>query len=136
MKNLIPLIALLILASVIFMYNFLDLGQEKSTPPEKSIVELVNENPGVIIDVRTQGEYDAGHLADADFQFDFRSGEFESKLDSLDKSKTYYLYCRSGNRSGQSAKIMKDRGFENVHNIGGYQDLVDAGFESSDSGQE
>lgn len=136
MKNLIPLIALLILASVIFMYNFLDLDQDKNTPPEKSIVELVNENPGVIIDVRTQGEYDAGHLVDADFQFDFRSGEFESKLDSLDKSKTYYLYCRSGNRSGQSAKIMKDRGFENVHNIGGYQDLVDAGFESSDSGQE
>lgn len=61
--------------------------------------------------------------------YNLTSGEFEEKLDSLDKSKTYYLYCASGNRSGKAAEIMKENGFENVHNLGGYNDLVEAGFE-------
>jgi len=33
------------------------------------------------------------------------SGEFESKLDSLDKDKTYFRYCRSGNCSGKATRI-------------------------------
>ncbi|MDZ7680804.1 MAG: rhodanese-like domain-containing protein [Fodinibius sp.] len=53
------------------------------------------------------------------------------QLKSLDKDKTYYLYCRTGNRSGQAAELMVENGFDNVYNIGGYQDLVDAGIPSS-----
>lgn len=93
--------------------------------------ERVTEQPGVIIDVRTQKEYDAGHLAEADRNLDLLNGDFEASLDSLDKEKTYYLYCRSGNRSGQAADLMKQKGFKNVYNIGGFQELVDAGVESS-----
>lgn len=92
--------------------------------------QKMNNTPGVIIDVRTQGEYDEGHLADVDLHYDFNSGEFERKIDDLDQDKTYYLYCRTGNRSGQAAEIMKKRGFENVHNIGGFDDLANAGFET------
>lgn len=90
--------------------------------------QKLEEEPGVIIDVRSQNEFDQGHLASADLQYDFNSGEFEEKVDDLDKDKTYYLYCRTGNRSGKAAQIMKDRGFENVHNIGGFEDLANSGF--------
>lgn len=92
--------------------------------------EIRSETPGVIIDVRTQGEFEEGHLAEVDHQFDLMNGDFEAQLDSLDKDETYYLYCRSGNRSGQAARMMKNHGFENVYNIGGYGELVDAGFET------
>lgn len=87
------------------------------------------EERGVIIDVRTKAEYNEGHLADTDLQFDFLNGEFEEQLDQMDTEKTYYLYCRTGNRSGKGARIMQERGFTNVYNAGGYEDLVSDGFE-------
>lgn len=42
-----------------------------------------------------------------------------------DKSKKYYLYCRSGNRSKQATQFMRKHGFENVYNAGGYSKLRD-----------
>jgi len=90
----------------------------------------VETQPGIIIDVRTQEEYNAGHLAAANQHHNLLNGDFKAQLKSLDKDKTYYLYCRSGNRSGQAAQLMVQNGFNKVYNIGGYQDLVDAGFES------
>lgn len=88
------------------------------------------ETAGVIIDVRTQGEYEEGHLSEADHQFDLMNGDFEAKLDKLPKDETYYLYCRSGNRSGKAARLMKDAGFEKVYNVGGFEELAEAGFEA------
>lgn len=85
---------------------------------------------GVIIDVRTHGEYSEGHLKEADLQHDYLNGEFQKQLGSMDRHKTYYLYCRSGNRSGKAARIMKMQGFENVYNVGGYENLANAGFET------
>lgn len=92
--------------------------------------EQIENEPGIIIDVRTPAEYRQGHLAESDLQYDFSGGEFEEKVDDLDKDKIYYLYCRTGNRSGQAAEIMKKRGFENVYNIGGFEDLASSGFET------
>lgn len=92
--------------------------------------EKYSETPGVVIDVRTQEEYEEGHLVKTDHQYDFMNGEFEEQLDKLDKDETYYLYCRSGNRSGQAARMMKSKGFENVYNIGGFEDLANKGFEA------
>lgn len=88
------------------------------------------ETEGIVIDVRTKDEYDEGHLTETDHQFDLMNGEFQSQLESLSKEETYYLYCRSGNRSGQAARIMKNAGFENVYNVGGFEDLARAGFET------
>lgn len=88
------------------------------------------EAEGVIIDVRTKDEFDAGHLAETDHQYDLMNGEFQSQLENLDKEETYYLYCRTGNRSGKAARIMKNAGFENVYNVGGFSDLANAGFET------
>ena len=111
------------------MFNFLSKSGGNGDMSEWK--EKIENEPGVVIDVRTQSEYDQGHLEKVDEHYDFNSGEFEEKVDDMDKDKTYYLYCRTGNRSGQAANIMKNKGFENVHNIGGYQDLVNAGFKPS-----
>jgi phage shock protein E len=92
--------------------------------------EMVEKERGVIIDVRTKGEYDQGHLVQTDDLIDFMTPDFRDKVGQLDKDKTYYLYCRSGNRSGQAARIMKGMGFDQVYNIGGFEELRDAGFEA------
>lgn len=88
------------------------------------------ETKGVIIDVRTQDEYDEGHLTETDHQYDLTNGEFQSQLENFDKDETYYLYCRTGNRSGQAARIMKNSGFDKVYNVGGFEDLANAGFDA------
>lgn len=97
--------------------------------PQTFKEELENQ-PGVVIDVRTPGEYDAGHLAETDYLIDFLSDDFDKEIDKLDKNKTYYLYCRSGNRSGKAMKKMLDAGFQEVYNVGGYEELVAAGIPS------
>jgi len=96
-----------------------------------SFKEKLDEDRGVVIDVRTKKEYDQGHLKLTDAQYDFLNGDFQKQIDSFDKDKTYYLYCRSGNRSGQAARLMQKEGFKNVYNIGGYDELAGAGFETN-----
>ena len=72
----------------------------------------------VILDVRTQAEFDAGHLADATL-LDFHSPDFKKKLAKLDRNKAYLVYCRSGNRSGKSRDAMEKLGFKEIHHLDG-----------------
>ena len=106
-----------------------NMTQEIDISPE-DFKQKMEKDRGVIIDVRTHGEYNEGHLKEADMQHDYLNGEFQKQLGSLDRDKTYYLYCRSGNRSGKAARIMKMQGFENVYNVGGFEDLARSGFET------
>jgi phage shock protein E len=59
---------------------------------------------------------------------DFLGGQFAAEFEQYDKSKTYYLYCASGNRSGKAAQMMLDAVFANVFNAGGFAELSAAGF--------
>lgn len=129
MKTIIPIIAIIAIALVIMFLNSTKKSSDTYLTPE-AFKTKVQESPGVVIDVRTKGEYNGGHLALTDHNFDVMSGEFKAKLDSLDKNQTYYLYCRSGNRSGKATNMMKNAGFEKVYNIGGYSSLANAGLET------
>jgi phage shock protein E len=99
-------------------------------PPQK-FKELLEEESGIIIDVRTKDEFKSGHLKEVDHNFDVTSGEFNKKMGNLDKNKVYYLYCRTGARSGKALNIMKRNNFENVYNVGGLESLVNAGFKKT-----
>ena len=73
----------------------------------------------VVLDVRTEDEFDQGIIPNA-INIDIYKGQgFIYKLEELDKSKTYYVYCRSGARSGQACKIMNELGFEKAYNLVG-----------------
>jgi len=123
--------AILILVTIlgIGMFNFFSKSDDTNLTVEE-FKEKFQEGEGVVIDVRTRDEYNAGHLSITDAQYDILNGDFQEKLSDLDKDETYYLYCRSGNRSGQAAKMMKNQGFENVYNIGGYSRLAAGGLET------
>lgn len=77
---------------------------------------LLDEEDYVLLDVRTEEEFKAGHLRNAK-NLDFYMESFQENLDELDKRKKYLLYCRSGNRSRQAMFLMRDLGFEEVYNL-------------------
>jgi len=73
----------------------------------------------VILDVRTTDEWNDGIIPGA-INIDIYKGQgFITALEELDKSKTYYVYCRSGARSAQACNIMNQLGFEKALNLTG-----------------
>lgn len=72
----------------------------------------------IVLDVRTPEEFAEGHLEDA-VMIDFYDPDFADQLADLDPDRPYLLYCRSGNRSGQTTAIMDQLGFTNVADIDG-----------------
>ena len=73
---------------------------------------------GLLLDVRTDREFAMGHIRGA-AQIDFYRDDFREELAKLDANAPVYVYCRSGNRSGQAAKMMKSMCFKTVYNLEG-----------------
>jgi len=79
-----------------------------------------NKNNSILIDVRTPGEYNGGTIEDA-ININYFDNNFEEQLSKLDTTKTAYIFCKSGGRSGQSSKTFLKVGFKNVIDLkGGY----------------
>ncbi|MBA6154013.1 rhodanese-like domain-containing protein [Gelidibacter maritimus] len=85
--------------------------------------QLENDKDAVILDVRTQEEVDEGYIPEA-IHLDIHKGqEFIDEIKKLDPEKNYYVYCRSGGRSGQACSIMNSLGFKNAYNlVGGFSE--------------
>ena len=85
--------------------------------------QLSQDDNAVVLDVRTPEEVDEGYIPNA-INIDIYLGqEFLDGLEELDKSKNYYVYCRSGNRSAQACAIMNSVGFSNAYNLmGGFNE--------------
>lgn len=84
----------------------------------KSFKAKFEETPDAkLLDVRTPAEFSSGTIRGAQ-NIDVTSPQFQSALKTLDKDKEYFLFCRSGNRSGSACKIMADEGFK-VYNLAG-----------------
>ena len=81
--------------------------------------ELKNDPDAVVLDVRTEGEVMQGVIPNA-INIDIYKGQgFIYRLEELDKTKKYYVYCRSGSRSRQACSIMNRLGFKNAYNLVG-----------------
>jgi phage shock protein E len=72
----------------------------------------------VILDVRTPEEFAEGHI-DGAVMIDFYRDDFAAAVAQLDPDVPYVLYCRSGNRSGQTAALMTELGFSAVDDVDG-----------------
>ena len=72
-----------------------------------------------ILDVRTPDEYNEGHIPNAKNIDIYKGQGFLDEVNDLDKSKEYYVYCRSGARSGQACAIMQQQGFDKAYNLMG-----------------
>ena len=86
------------------------------------LVEIMNkETDYIILDVRTQEEYNSGHIPRAVCIPNESIGKEPPSL-LPDKNQLILVYCRSGNRSKQAAQKLADMGYTNIVEFGGIND--------------
>ena len=79
---------------------------------------FLDSGNGIVLDVRTPEEVAQGTIGDASV-INFYSKDFQRKLAMMPKEKPIYLFCRSGGRSGQAAKMMTAMGFSKIVDLNG-----------------
>lgn len=78
---------------------------------------LATEN-SVIIDVRTPGEFESGHIKNA-ININVSDSNFKEKIAQLNKNEKVYVYCKIGSRSNKAANILVENGFKQVYDLNG-----------------
>lgn len=78
-------------------------------------------NKAQVIDVRTPKEYQSGHINGA-VNLHVYDQDFTKRLESLDKNKTVYVYCKAGGRSAEAVETMKTKGFVHIVELDGGMD--------------
>lgn len=94
----------------IYKYQTLDNG-----------LDQLIKNGAVILDVRTEKEYNTGHIPASK---NISLGTIRERYIELDKNQTYITVCSHGLRSVKAESILKERGFKNVYNGGAWSDLM------------
>lgn len=72
----------------------------------------------VLVDIRTPQEFNAGHIEGAK-NIDFYERSFADEMSKLPRDKPVFIYCHSGNRSGQAGRQMASMGFQYVYDLSG-----------------
>jgi rhodanese-related sulfurtransferase len=99
------------------LFSFATKKAETDLSPQEFKQKMEADQDAVLLDVRTSGEVAEGVIQNAQ-HIDFFSPNFRSEASNLPKDKNYYVYCRSGNRSGQAVSFLKSQGY-NAYNLSG-----------------
>lgn len=123
MKNIISIFFILCISVVIACKS--DKQNSASSEQQNSYKEISIEEAKTLlasgdytfIDIRTPGEIEETGKVEGALKIDFKASDFEDKLNELDKSDKYVIYCRSGGRSGMAMSTIKQMGFKEVHDM-------------------
>lgn len=91
----------------------------KNLTQEQWSTEVNQDKNAIILDVRTEEEFVEGYIPNSKNIDIYKGQGFLDEVEKLDKSKNYYVYCRSGARSAQACALMNQQGFENAYNLMG-----------------
>jgi phage shock protein E len=93
----------------------------------KEVYDIITEKKDyTILDVRSQAEYDSGHLENAVL---IPVDDLEARIDEVPDGKPVIVYCRSGNRSARAAAILLKNDFFPVYDMqGGITRWIDDGY--------
>jgi rhodanese-related sulfurtransferase len=127
---LLPLNEALILNKLPYMKNvsfllllltfFSSYAQTDSLKTDANSFEKGLTNPGIqILDVRTSGEYNSGHIKNALLADWTNKEQFNQRIQYVDKDRPVYIYCLSGGRSSAAASWMRSNGFNKVVELEG-----------------
>lgn len=104
-------------------------SQQVNSLPPTAFEDRLHEPGAQLIDARTPGEFNSGHLANA-INLDWSAGQLEAAVATIDRSKPVLLYCASGRRSAAAREFLTEKGFKDVVDLqGGINAWADAGME-------
>ena len=107
------------LFTILLIFISCNVNQSLNVQPDKVYDLLSNSNNNsVLLDVRTNEEVIEKKINNS-INIDFYSDNFKDSILRLDKSKTYYVYCRSGRRSLNTVEFMRENGFKESYNVDG-----------------
>lgn len=112
MKNMLIFCGVILLIYIVYRgykYQTLDDGLDK-----------LIKNGAIILDVRTEKEFEMGHISGSQ---NISLGTIRERYIELDKNKTYITVCSHGLRSVKVEHILKEKGFKKVYNGGAWSDL-------------
>ena len=101
---------------------------------------MIAEQNALVVDVRDGLEVQASGKVKGALHVSRGMLEFKADADTpyhdkaFSKDRPIILYCASGGRSALSGKVLKDMGYENVHNLGAFKDWAEAGGEVEKAG--
>ena len=84
---------------------------------EAWLLKQAQTEGSVILDVRTPEEYKTGHLLNSQLLDIQEPQTFFDSIKRFDKSRSYFIYCRSGSRSAMACQILKQQGILNCFNL-------------------
>ena len=84
----------------------------------KNMSEILERESTVLIDVRTTDEFNSFRIKNS-INIDYYSKGFLDSISSYKDKKNIILYCRSGRRSYYAAKLIQEKGFNNIYNLEG-----------------
>ena len=87
--------------------------------PKVNVEEWMQKG-AIIVDVRSKGEYQGGHVKGS---INIPLDQLRTGMQKLDKKKPIITCCASGMRSGSAKSVLKASGFEQVHNGGSWMNL-------------
>lgn len=98
----------------------------------EQMLDVLNDESIQLIDVRTELEFDAGNLKNAQ-NICITNDDFKAKAELLDKNKPVYLYCKSGVRSAKAAEVLREMGFMFIYDMkGGMDEWKEKGYETDE----
>ena len=120
-KNIIfvVLIVVLIVAIIVVMSFSKSSESVIQTLNSEEVSEIIQDESLIIIDVRTEEEYESGHIEKA---INIPYTEIESKV-NYDKDQAIAVYCRTGVRSSEAAKTLEKMGYTKIYDLGGVENI-------------
>ena len=103
----------IVVLSLIFIFSCELLNSPEINIISESDFFEIQDSDYTLIDVRTQDEFDLGHI-DSAINLDFYSDTFQNEILSLPKNEKIVLYCRTNNRSSKTATILKENGYKDI----------------------
>lgn len=101
-------------------------AEETAASGKKAVVKRIEveefdklraRKESVVLDVRTESEFKAGHIPGA-VNVDVNAGDFDAKIAKLDKNKTYLVHCMVGHRSAKACDKLAAAGVTNLFDFG------------------
>ncbi len=130
-----------VIVSAVVLGGLVFMGQKSSNTVQpdaekisfSTVTDKVSDGSAVLVDVRTEEEFNEGHINSAvlhPLQL-IESGKFPTDK----KDQKIFVYCRSGNRSAQATSLLNKAGYKNVVDLGGMSDVVAIGGKTCSSNE-